>query len=353
MARAKHLKTINLEEAGKRLFDKHGERIKILFYTQMNQMAKFKCSFCGYEWETIAGSVITAGCGCDQCTDRKNGDKLFHSLEYVHGVIEGFDCELLSEKYDGYRRPLEILFSCGHIQKSSLATFEHMKKKICTKCKRKKIGDDRRSNPEKIVNLVESYGFIFKEFIGEYKTVGKSYISYYCDKGHITTRSVNAFQRNPFCKECKHIEMILAQTGSKCRLWNGGRSELSGFLAGTVISEWKLKIMNECNFKCLISGGSFDEIHHLYPMHKIIKMALKNIGLDKRKELSMYTEEEIRQLVLEVRKIHETIPGACLKKSIHQLFHHYYGNRNFTPEDFYEFQSKIQSGEIQIPENKK
>lgn len=40
--------------------------------------------------------------------------------------------------------------------------------------------------------------------------------------------------------------------------------------------------------------------------------------------------------------------GVCLKENVHQLFHQIYGQTNNTPEQFYEFVDRINSGDIQI-----
>ena len=341
---------IPLEEANKRLYEKHGNKITMYNYVRMNDYANFVCNICGYKWHGAANATIYLGCGCDRCADRKNGDRLFRTYVSVKEEIESWGCQLISTEYHGKNNKLDVIFICGHSGSMSLSNLKTLKIKKCRKCRT----FDKRVLPRNVViSRVESYGFKFIRFIEPYEK-NSSKIEYECSFGHITRRSINTFSGNPYCKECHKKEFIENQSGSKSSQWRGGLSEVMGFL-GNSVEEWKNKSMESCNYKCVITGGRFDHVHHLYPMNKIVREAFDNIGLEKKRTLEEYSDAEISAIVKEVQRLHTIYPlGVCLRKDIHDLFHSsknsgMYGNRDFTPEDFYEFVDRIQSGDIQLP----
>jgi hypothetical protein len=340
---------IEISEAKTKLYDRHGDNISIIEYTRMSFSATFRCSNCGNVWKTRASSVINGGCGCDACADRKNGDKLFLNISDIRKEIKSYNCELLSDEYYGKSIKLKILFSCGHCGESSLASFRRMGEKICYDCKIDAIKNRKRTPEKDVLLFVRSFGFEFICFIGEYLNQNTK-IKYACKKNHITERSFQDFKNSPVCLECKRKERSDSQVGSKSSRWRGGISGLSMVLEKR-ISEWKNLSMQNCKYRCFVTGDSFDEIHHLYPMNKIISDALHNIKLDRRSEIGLYSDSELFSIIEEVRRIHMTIPlGVCLRKDVHVLFHHIYGSRNTTENDFCDFVSKIESGEIQIPQ---
>lgn len=338
----------NLEEATRRLYEKHGNKITMFNYIRMDDAASFLCNICGYQWKTSAQSVLYFGTGCDKCADRRNGDKLFRTYESVKEEIESWGCKLVSTEYYGGKKKLDIVFTCGHSGSMSLHNLRTLKIKTCRKCR---AYITMRLPREDVIARVESYNFKFIRFIEPYER-NSSRIEYECEFGHTTRKTVNDFSNNPTCKECKKIIFLKNQSGSNSSQWRGGLSELMGFL-GNSVENWKKESMNFCNYKCIITGGRFNHIHHLYPMNKIVQEVFDKIGLEKKRILEEYSNEEISAIVAEVQRLHIIYPlGVCLRKDVHDLFHSakMYGNKNFTPDDFYEFQSRIQSGEIQIPD---
>jgi hypothetical protein len=338
---------ISLEEANKRLYEKHGNKITMCNYVRMNENASFICNVCGYEWDVSANVVIYMGCGCDRCADRRNGDKLFRTYESVKEEIESWGCQIVSTEYYGERKKLEIIFTCGHSGKISFNDLRTLKIKECRKCR---ALTTMRLPREIVISRVESYGFGFIRFIEPYERNSSS-IEYECSIGHITKKTINDFSNNPTCKECKRIDYLFGESGSKSHRWRGGLSEVTGLL-GHRIPEWKRESMESCGYKCIITGGKFDHIHHLYPMNKIVQEVFFNIGLEKKRTLEEYSDEEISAIVYETKRLHTIYPlGVCLRKDIHDLFHSskMYGNKDFTPDDFYEFYDRIQSGDIQLP----
>jgi hypothetical protein len=109
--------------------------------------------------------------------------------------------------------------------------------------------------------------------------------------------------------------------------------------------------MKECQYKCVITNDHFDEIHHLFPMNKIIKEALSNLNLEARKSVGLYSDNELELIINEVIRLHTIYPnGVCLRKDVHVLFHQKFGNKNFGINNFEEFKQQIANGEIKISE---
>ena len=185
----------------------------------------------------------------------------------------------------------------------SLGNLRTLKIKMCRKCR---AHITMRMPREDVIARVESYGFKFIRFIEPYEK-NSSKIEYECSFGHITKRSINTFSEHPYCKECHKKEFIENQSGSKSSQWRGGLSEIMNFL-GNSVEEWKKKSMESCNYKCIITGERFDHVHHLYPMNKIIREAFDNLGLEKKRILAEYSNEEISLLVYEVQRLHTIYP---------------------------------------------
>jgi hypothetical protein len=104
--------------------------------------------------------------------------------------------------------------------------------------------------------------------------------------------------------------------------------------------------LDASNYRCVLTGDTFDDIHHLYSFNTILKETLANISLDNRKEISDYSRDELANILNTVKEEHNKHPlGVCLRKDIHKLFHREYGYNN-TPEQFYEFRDRWYSGDF-------
>jgi len=133
--------------------------------------------------------------------------------------------------------------------------------------------------------------------------------------------------------------------GSGALAWKGGSSPLNTYLRD-FITEWKKFSMRECNYKCVITGDDFKDIHHLYSFNKIIKEILDECKLPIYNTINNYTEDELNLFKLTCVSIHSKYPlGVCLRKDIHNLYHSIYGDDN-TPEQFEEFKNRYNNGEF-------
>jgi hypothetical protein len=113
------------------------------------------------------------------------------------------------------------------------------------------------------------------------------------------------------------------------------------------LTYWKIASMEECNYKCIVTGERFDEIHHLYSLRNMIEEATNNLGIKFHLDISNYSKEEIDKIIYETVNLHFSKYGlgVCLKKEIHEIYHKAYGYKNNTTEEFYLFLHKYYNGE--------
>jgi len=182
----------------------------------------------------------------------------------------------------------------------------------------------------------------------EYKD-SKSPLTYVCLKhpNIIQTKTLNnllfgKYSETQMCYLC-YKESI---TGSGSHFWKGGISSLNAYLR-EFIDEWKKKSMANSGYRCVITGGKFDVIHHLYSFNKILQEVLTELDIPIYSIINKYTTEELELLKINIARKHDDYPlGVCLCKKIHNLYHHIYGDDN-APEQFEEFKNKYNNGEFE------
>jgi len=128
--------------------------------------------------------------------------------------------------------------------------------------------------------------------------------------------------------------------------WRGGVTALY-FELRSEIKEWQQESMKNCNYKCVISGKEFDNIHHLYPFKNIVNEVFETLNLEQLPKVLYYSEVEFDNIKDKLHELHNNCGlGVCLSKPIHKLFHDTYGYTNNTPEQFYEFELRYKLGEF-------
>ena len=107
-------------------------------------------------------------------------------------------------------------------------------------------------------------------------------------------------------------------------------------------SEWKKKSMAACNYKCIISGGEFHDIHHLYAKNMILNTVLDRLNISYDFDINS-CDEDIKEMILKEFLIEQDKHplGVCLHKNLHHRFHAMYGFGYNTPEQFDDFTKKI------------
>lgn len=343
---------ISLKEAQQRLFKKHGNTISILDYYAMNSYAKFQCNICGYIWSAVASSTIGSKIktGCPNCALDFVRKKFRFPFDKIKKYIEDNACEILSseDEYKNRRGKLKIKFSCGHIKMMSFEVFKRGVRCNCDSFDRAKKTSEKKMR-QKVFDRLKSLGFIFVSFENDFASF-RNNITYICNNGHSNTRNIRNFLSKSTCIICSKIYLSEFQKGELGNNWQGGITKLITYTKKAVW-QWRKASIKSCNEICIISGRKYETVHHLYSFTRILREALKEFGLEEYEFIGDYNRKDLQFITDRVEKLHWKYPlGVCLTKPIHKLFHKLYGERDFTPEDFREFQSRIQSGEIQIPD---
>lgn len=331
---------VSEEEAKKRLFEVHGGKIFLVEYFGMANKSKFKCINNHY-WEARASSVINEGNGCKICSKKASP-----TIKEVEEYVASSGCLLISKEYNNIFSPLEIKLECGHIRKISFNNFK--KGRRCRLCSWKRMGIDKRTSLDKILLVLEENDLSFVE-MDEYKNQVVTKISYSCSKGHITTKNISGFLRNPKCTDCSRDVLSEMFSGRNSPNWKGGKTDIREFMDDKLI-DWKKESIKNSGYRCVITGDVFDHVHHLYSFSKIVEESFLELGLDNsKKNTLLYSPEELVLISEKILEIHYRYPlGVCLRRDVHEKFHSIYGKTNNTPNQFYEFAEGIENGNIRI-----
>lgn len=120
---------------------------------------------------------------------------------------------------------------------------------------------------------------------------------------------------------------------------------LAKFIRGN-IGEWKNKSMKQCNYRCIITGESNFQIHHLYSFSKILNETIKeNKDIKIYSSLSNYTDDELFFILSKFKEKQAEYPlGVCLREDLHILFHQLYGRHDVNERQFYNFKNDCLKG---------
>lgn len=130
--------------------------------------------------------------------------------------------------------------------------------------------------------------------------------------------------------------------------WKGGINK-TYFELRSDTKEWQQESMKLCDYKCVITGGGFDNVHHTTAFRDIVDQVfeLTNIGI--KEQVCDYTDDEFSILRKVCHDLHIMYGyGAYINKDVHKLFHDTYGYTQFTPYNFLEFIYDIDSGKYDV-----
>lgn len=169
---------------------------------------------------------------------------------------------------------------------------------------------------------------------------GKKLSKEQCQKISERRKKEGAWQGN---SNPRHINPLF---GSNNGRWNGGVLGINEKLR-VAASPWRNSSMEFCNYKCVITGGAFMNIHHTTPFNKMLDMSFELTGINKKKTVGDYTDDELDKITTALLDLHTIYGyGACINKDVHKLFHDTYGYISFTPNNFLEFIERIKRGEF-------
>lgn len=111
--------------------------------------------------------------------------------------------------------------------------------------------------------------------------------------------------------------------------------------------DWFNESLKFCNYKCVITGGKLDNIHHTTAFRKIVDESFELTGVEVKEKVCDYSEEEFTLVREKLKELHNVYGyGACMHKDVHKLFHDNYGYTKFSPFDFLDFVYRIDVGEF-------
>ena len=280
---------------------------------------------------------------CNLCRYEKMADKTKLDYEYVYNEMFKYNIILLEDKYKNNSTPMNII-CLNHLDKGvqtiSWNTFQ--KSKQCKFCSYENFGLKNRKGIDFAKEEFSKKGYILldTEYIGMNEKM-----KYICPKHPNNIKEItlaHLVYRDQGCLEC----FIDSVSGENSYRWKGGTSPIQQYFRKKIES-WKLDSMKQCNYKCIITGKSFNVIHHLYSFTNIITETLHNLNFPIYKEINKYTDNELNYIEEECLRLHYKYPlGVCLIEKIHKLFHKEYGNGENTPNQFIDFKFRLQSGEF-------
>jgi hypothetical protein len=295
-------------------------------------------------------SIFLKNPNCEQCQKLIRFKRTNNSEKEVNDYIASVGAKWISGTYKNDRSILTIMFECGHTQELPYYAFRNRKSNMCYNCTSKQRIENHRRSPEEFISIVESCGFIFNNFLGEYKgnTTKFEYQCKVCGGKNIC--SIWYFLKNKYCKICYKKILRISQLGENSPSWKGGDKRLSVFFR-RFIKEWYLDSLKFTNYKCLITGNAAKTIHHLYPFYKIVEDFLLMKNISSKTTTKEFSSESLGELIDEFVPFHNSFGlGVPMTKEAHRFFHLIYSTMNNTPEQFYEFRQRIASGELKIPD---
>lgn len=120
--------------------------------------------------------------------------------------------------------------------------------------------------------------------------------------------------------------------------------DMNKFLRGNIHS-WKINSINSCNGKCVLTGSDRYDVHHLYNFQYILEQYIQLYDIEIKQNVNSYTQLELDYIIKTFNDFHNTFPlGVCVRPDLHKKFHHEYGKKFNSPQQWYEFKEKYMKG---------
>ena len=144
-------------------------------------------------------------------------------------------------------------------------------------------------------------------------------------------------------KNPRHLNPLNGELNGR---WKGGILPTYTELRSDT-KEWFNESIKFCGYKCVITGGDFDNVHHTTPFRDIVDEVFNLTKVEIKQRVCDYTDSEFSQLRETLKELHNLYGyGACINKEVHKLFHDNYGYTKFSPFDFLDFLYRIDVGEF-------
>lgn len=260
---------------------------------------------------------------CPHCRDEDAKKWQAHSYDYVKNFIEiksASGYRLLSKEYINSNEHLLVICDKGHKYPVNFDNFHTGYR--CPTC-----AGNVKYEYEKVKQDFEEAGYILlsTEYVNNH-----SRMLVICDKGHHTDKSYYSILLGTGCNTCFYEN----NRGSNHASWRGGITPLRHFLREN-LNEWKATSLVSTNYTCDVTGlrGRL-EVHHKIPFHRIVEEVLRELRLDVKESIGLYTETEIKELIAMTNKIHSKTLGAPLLKEVHVFYHSIFGYKNNTVKQY-------------------
>ena len=144
-------------------------------------------------------------------------------------------------------------------------------------------------------------------------------------------------------KNPRHINPLNGELNGR---WKGGILDTYVELRSDT-KDWFNESMEFCGYKCVITNGEFDNIHHTTAFRDIVDQVFELTEIKVRPKVCDHEEDEFKELRSTLKDLHSVYGyGACVNKDVHKLFHANYGYTKFSPFDFLDFIYRIDIGEF-------
>lgn len=141
----------------------------------------------------------------------------------------------------------------------------------------------------------------------------------------------------------RHINPLNGELNGR---WKGGILDTYLELRSET-KDWFNESIEFCGYKCVITGGKFDNVHHTIAFRDIVDEIFELTKIEVKPKVCDYSVEELEILRTVLRNLHTLYGfGACINKEIHKLFHDNYGYTKFTPYDFLDFVYRLDCGDF-------
>lgn len=149
-------------------------------------------------------------------------------------------------------------------------------------------------------------------------------------------------RRGQSIKECRRKHELYRKDPNQTTRYQGLIKYVQAHNSG-----WRKRSMEACNYKCVLTNGTFDDIHHLYAKNLILNSVLERLSIPQDIDINICDDKLKRTLIEEFKKEQDRYPlGVCIKSEYHHSFHALYGFGYNTPDQFYEFAKRFPQNQI-------
>lgn len=298
-------------------------------------------------------------CGCVSSIsfcNFKNGRRCkFHSNEraknarktHLNKIIEDVESHnfVFIKRVSGDGRKSLIKYSCseGHITERYYKDF--INHPNCSVCMKIRTNLSYRNSEDKIKSVINKMGCSLIEIVF-YNNMKDSLLKIEFTCFHTEEISFGNFysRKSGLCVECE----MERRKGETSYGWKGGVTPLTDYIRKN-LKDWNNYCSKYYNYRCVVTNLPMDHIHHLQSFNLILSETLTELNFKSKGSVKDYSQEELSLVLEKFIEVQSRYPiGVPLISDVHNLFHKLYGRGNNTPDQFYEFIDRIESGEITI-----